>query len=104
MTDRFARSDHGTHPCTDLEGYCGGTWRGIIAQLDYIAGLHVDAIWISPVVDNVANGYHGYWARSLEAPNPHFGTEEDLAALVDAAHSRGLLVMVDAVSVLVREK
>ena len=41
-----------------------------------------DAIWISPVVDNYANGYHGYWAQNWEEVNNHFGSEQDLIDLV----------------------
>ena len=98
LTDRFARSDGGTQPCDNFDGYCGGSWRGIIEKLDYIAGLGVDAIWISPVVDNTPSGYHGFWARSLTKLNGEFGTEADLKELINAAHNKGLLVMVGAVA------
>lgn len=49
LTDRFASptSDSTTPSCKDLSVYCGGTWSGIEAQLDYIAGMGFDAIWIS---------------------------------------------------------
>ena len=33
-----------------------------------------NAIWISPVVENSDNGYHGYWAKDWESINPYFGT------------------------------
>lgn len=62
LTDRFAKDGAGGGACGDLSNYCGGTWKGIENHLDYIEGLGFDAIWISPVVDNWANGYHGYWA------------------------------------------
>lgn len=57
-----------------------------------------DAIWISPVVDNLDNGYHGYWARNWEKINDNFGTADDLKDLVKAAHSKGMYVMVDVVA------
>ena len=44
-------------------------------NLDYIQGMGFDAIWISPVNDNLENGYHGYWATNFETINPHFGSE-----------------------------
>jgi alpha-amylase len=61
LTDRFAK-EGGGGACGDLSNYCGGTYKGMIEHLDYIEGMGFDAIWISPVVDNWANGYHGYWA------------------------------------------
>jgi alpha-amylase len=57
-----------------------------------------DAIWISPVVDNYANGYHGYWAQNWEEVNNHFGSEQDLIDLVKACQARGIAVMVDVVA------
>jgi alpha-amylase len=57
-----------------------------------------DAIWISPVVDNLDPGYHGYWARNWEKINDHFGSEDDLHNLVKAAHAKNIWVMVDVVA------
>jgi alpha-amylase len=96
LTDRFAnpRSSAG---CDDLGDYCGGTWAGLTAKLDYIQTLGFDAVWISPVVENTPRGYHGYWAKNLSAVNPFFGDKDDLKALVRAAHAKGIWVMVDVV-------
>ncbi len=33
-----------------------------------------DAIWISPIIDNYDNGYHGYWGRNIHTLNSNFGT------------------------------
>jgi len=57
-----------------------------------------DAIWISPVVDNVGEGYHGYWAKDWYAINSHFGSEQDLKDLINAAHARDIWVMLDVVA------
>lgn len=57
-----------------------------------------DAIWISPIVDNMEKGYHGYWAKNWERVNSNFGTREDLKNLVDAAHERDIYVMLDVVA------
>ena len=57
-----------------------------------------DAIWISPVVENLSGGYHGYWATNWENVNTNFGSAQDLKDLVSAAHSRGIWVMVDVVA------
>lgn len=98
LTDRFARSDGSTQYCSDLSNYCGGDYQGMIQQLPYIQGMGFDAIWISPIVENTEGGYHGYWAKNWEAVNPNFGTEDDLQALVDAAHALDMWVMVDVVA------
>ena len=50
LTDRFAKTDSSTTACSDLSTYCGGTFKGLEAKLDYISGLGFDAIWITPVV------------------------------------------------------
>jgi len=99
LTDRFARDDTANAAaCSNLSGYCGGTWKGIQNHLDYVQGLGFDAIWITPVVDNLDGGYHGYWARNWEKLNSNFGSEDDLKNLVKAAHSKGIWVMVDVVA------
>ena len=98
LTDRFDTVPTTTEPCNDLTNYCGGTFKGIYNRLDYLKDLGVDAILISPVITNVDKGYHGYWAKNLYTINEHFGTEEELAELIDGAHDLGLLVMVDVVT------
>lgn len=72
LTDRFARSDgSSTAACGVVEGlYCRGSWKGIIDKLDYIQGMNFDAIWISPVVTQLAQrtgdgeAYTGYVSQS----------------------------------------
>ena len=97
LTDRFAAVPTPAQ-CSDYSGYCGGTFQGIIAHLDYIQDLGFDAVWISPPVANAPGGYHGYWAQDLYAVNSHFGSAADLAALSAALHARGMLLMVDIVA------
>jgi alpha-amylase len=87
----------------------GGDWKGLTSKLDYLADLGVSAIWISPIVEQAHGwvgggsgdfrhwGYHGYWALDFTKLDPNFGTEDDLHALVDAAHAKGLRVLVDVV-------
>ena len=101
FTDRFARPnmpEEVPYQCNDLMKYCGGSWLGIRQNLDYIRGMGFDAIWISPIVKNAADSYHGYFTTDFEQLNPHFGTEEELKAMVQAAHDRDMLVMVDVVA------
>lgn len=98
LTDRFARSNGDKSSCGNLSNYCGGTWKGIEDNLDYIKGMGFDAIWISPVVQNIGGGYHGYWASNWEQVNSNFGSSDDLKAMVSAAHAKGIWVMVDVVA------
>ncbi|QSZ34496.1 hypothetical protein DSL72_006090 [Monilinia vaccinii-corymbosi] len=104
VTDRFAHSDNSTTAPCDTNRYCGGTWRGIINNLDYIQIMGFTAIWISPVVQNVAgdtvdgSGYHGYWAQNIYEVNRNFGTPGDLKDLSAALHARGMYLMVDVVT------
>lgn len=44
LTDRFARTDGSTTAACDLSEYCGGTWQGIISQLDYIQDMGFTAV------------------------------------------------------------
>ncbi|KAG5974263.1 hypothetical protein E4U55_008264 [Claviceps digitariae] len=100
LTDRVARhgGDGGGPACGDLGNYCGGTFRGLQGKLDYIRGMGFDALWITPVVANTERGYHGYWARDLYYVNPKLGSAQDLKNLVNAAHEKNMLVMVDVVA------
>ena len=98
LTDRFEKSTAGGSACTNLSNYCGGTFKGLTNGLDYIKGMGFDAVWISPVVDNLSGGYHGYWAKNWEGINSNFGTEAELTAFVQAAHAKGIWVMVDVVA------
>ncbi|KAK3087038.1 hypothetical protein FSP39_000766 [Pinctada imbricata] len=85
LTDRFApEAPIPSSNCTDLRSYCGGKFKGIKENLDYIQSLGANAIWISPIVENTPLGYHGYWAKDIYRVNPEFGTEEDLVDLIRA--------------------
>jgi alpha-amylase len=97
ITDRFACSDEADEckRCEKLDNYCGGTFNGIIRKLDYIQGLGVEAIWISPVLKNVPKGFKGYWPMSLYRINEWMGTADELHRLAQECHKRGMLFMVD---------
>jgi alpha-amylase len=105
VTDRFARGDGSTtSPCDPGEGvYCGGSWQGLIKQLDYIQGMGFSAVWISPVTLNLVQktvnlgSYHGYWQQDLYAVNSEFGTMEDLKDLSGALHKRDMYFILDVV-------
>lgn len=100
------RLDHGFDP-THTGFYHGGDLAGLIDRLDYIEGLGVTAIWLTPVFENKpvqgpdgneSAGYHGYWITDFLNVDPHLGTREDFAALVDAAHERGMKVYMDIIT------
>ena len=98
MVDRFALpSSSTTTPCNvTLRAYCGGTWRGLQNQLDYIQGMGFSAIWISPISAGIpgmtqdGSDYTGYWVNDLTKLNENFGMEEDLLALSAEVHRRGM--------------
>ena len=98
LTDRFAQTDDTSKNCRDLSAYCGGTFQGIINHLDYISNMGFDAIWISPVVTNTDDGYHGYWAKDIYTVNSHFGNESDLVSLANELHKRDMYLMIDVVA------
>lgn len=98
-TFRFALGDGSTPSCSlGANTYCGGNFQGIINNLAYIQNLGANAIWISPIVVNTDNGFHGYWAKDLYSINPHFGSAQDLQSLVAACHRLDIWVMVDVVA------
>ncbi|MGB1252477.1 MAG: maltose alpha-D-glucosyltransferase [Candidatus Promineifilaceae bacterium] len=80
----------------DSNGDGHGDLRGAISKLDYIKSLGVDCIWIlphfpSPLKDD------GYDVADYRNVHPDYGTLDDFRAFVDAAHARGLRVVIDLV-------
>jgi alpha-amylase len=98
ITDRFARTDGSTSPCQDLHKYCGGTFKGLEQNLDYIKNMGFDAVWISPIPENFGNDYHGYGALTWYKVNPYFGSADDLKSLVNAMHAKDMWLMLDVVA------
>jgi glycosidase len=120
LVDRFANGDptndragtdsadpmvHGFDP-TNPAFYNGGDLKGVIDNLDYLEGLGVTAIWMTPVFRNkwmqvgtrhTGAGYHGYWITDFLDIDPHLGTKDDYRALIEAAHARGIKVYMDIV-------
>lgn len=120
MPDRFSDGDpsnntggieggpdeHGFNP-THKGFYHGGDLAGLKDKLDYIQGLGVTAIWLAPVFANKpvqgppqahTAGYHGYWITDFTRIDPHLGTNEEFKELVEAAHARGMKVIMDIVT------
>lgn len=119
MPDRFANGDpsndtggieggfeqHGHDP-THKGAWHGGDLDGLIERLDYIEGLGATALWLTPVFVNkpvqgppgdLSAGYHGYWITDFTDIDPHLGTREDFARLVEAARERGMRIIMDIV-------
>jgi maltooligosyltrehalose trehalohydrolase len=74
-----------------------GTFRAVIDRLDDIVAEGFTAIELMPVADFFGRRNWGYDGVLLYAPDSTYGRPEDLKALVDAAHRRGLMVFLDVV-------
>ena len=119
VTDRFFDGDASNNDAYGVgdynkgekggSSYHGGDFAGLNQKLDYLKDLGVNTIWITPIVENIREdqhdkktdtatyGYHGYWASDFTKLNKHLGTEQQFEALLDAAHSKGMKIMVDVV-------
>jgi glycosidase len=79
----------------DRPEFRGGNIRGIIKKLNYIKGLGVNTIWISPFYET--NTYHGYHITDFFKVDRHFGNEEDLKELINEVHNLGVRIIADYV-------
>jgi len=80
----------------DTDGDGVGDLPGIVARLDYVASLGVDAIWIAPFFKSPMADF-GYDIADYRDVDPLFGTLADFDRLLDKAHRLGLKVMIDQV-------
>ena len=80
----------------DTNGDGIGDLPGIIARLDYVAKLGVDAIWVSPFFRSPMADF-GYDVADYREVDPLFGTLADFDRLLEKAHALGLRVMIDQV-------
>ena len=80
----------------DSNGDGIGDLPGLLGRLEYIAGLGVDAIWISPFYTSPMRDY-GYDVADFCGVDPMFGTLADFDAVVARAHALGLKVVIDQV-------
>src|SRR6185312_12974477 len=74
-----------------------GTFRAIIGKLDHLAATGITALELMPLADFPGRWYWGYAGVLPYAPDSAYGRPEDLKALIDAAHARGLMVFLDVV-------
>jgi alpha-glucosidase len=80
----------------DSDGDGIGDLAGIRSRLDYLAGLGVDALWISPIYPSPMADF-GYDISDYTGIDPRFGTPADFDALVADARARGLKLILDYV-------
>lgn len=116
LTDRFNNgnpaNDHAYGRKDDAavaRGFMGGDLAGITQKIKegYFDDLGVDAIWITPPVEQIhgatdegtgkSYAFHGYWARDFTNIDANLGTEQDMHELVDTAHAHGIRVLLDVV-------
>ncbi len=115
LVDRFNNPQAPPHfaPFDSLHSqFQGGSFNGVRAQLDYLEQLGVGALWLSPVLKNCQYNpftYHGYGIQDFLQVDPRFASdpeaaklnpklaEDELRALVDEAHGRGIYVIFDIV-------
>jgi alpha-amylase len=116
LTDRFNNGDTSNDINFDrtkepgkLRGFEGGDIKGVTQKIEegYFTKLGVNAIWLSPIVEQIhggtdegtglSYGFHGYWTSDWTNVDPNFGTKEDLKNLVETAHKNGIRIILDAV-------
>ena len=127
LTDRFANgdesNDHSYNRGLDKDGnvadfntvasFQGGDFKGLTEKIEegYFNDLGVNAIWVSGWYEQQHGysvggdgknsfphyAYHGYYALDFTEIDKNFGTEEEFKAMIDAAHAKGLRVVMDVV-------
>ena len=75
--------------------FYGGNFRGITEKMDYIASLGVSILYLNPISKSFSS--HRYDTGDYKTPDPMLGTVADFQAMCEAAHSRGIRVVLDAV-------
>lgn len=107
LLDRFASSRGPLHlpdpryAARRWRRRCGGDLSGLKERLGYIKGLGAEAVWMTPIVENVDlddwDGFHGYWAKSFDRLDPRWGNLEELDQLCEEARRLELDLILDVV-------
>lgn len=78
-----------------LQGYKGGDLWGVIEQLDYLEDLGINAIYFTPIFQSASN--HRYHTHDYYQVDPLLGGNTAFLELLEAAHQRGIKVVLDGV-------
>ncbi|UCQ59088.1 alpha-amylase [Edwardsiella piscicida] len=118
LVDRFANGDPSNDNSygrqkdgmQEIGTFHGGDLRGLTGQLDYLQRLGVNVLWISSPLEQIHGwvgggsrgdfphyAYHGYYPLDWTRLDANMGSEQDLRALVEGAHRRGIRVLFDVV-------
>jgi glycosidase len=84
----------------NLRAFPGGNLQGVRSKLDHIASLGTNVIWLMPIypIGTVKSVNSPYCVRDYTAVGAEYGTLADLRALTDAAHTKGMAVILDWVA------
>lgn len=101
--DRFARSERVPKPANlelwdsppTTHGFKGGDLLGVTERLDYMQELGITAIYFNPIFQSAAN--HRYHTHDYYRVDPILGGNAAFRKLLDAAHARGIRVVLDGV-------
>ncbi|MFP4363857.1 MAG: malto-oligosyltrehalose trehalohydrolase [Spirochaetia bacterium] len=74
-----------------------GTFRGAAKRLDELAKMGITAVQLMPIADFPGKRNWGYDGVLLFAPDSMYGTPEDIKTFISAAHTRGIMVLLDVV-------
>ncbi|MCA9542041.1 MAG: hypothetical protein KC620_24260, partial [Myxococcales bacterium] len=121
--DRFANGDRANDgpvgdPVLPIADWRGGDLEGArqVLETGYFEALGVRSIWLSPVNaqvdghfperdgDHRITAYHGYWPVRGTEVDARFGGDEALRAFVEAAHARGIRVLLDLINNQIHEQ
>ncbi len=75
--------------------FFGGNFRGITEKMDYIASLGVTILYLNPISKSFSS--HRYDTGDYKTPDPMLGTQAEFTSLCEAAHARGIRVILDGV-------
>ena len=75
--------------------FYGGNFRGITEKMDYIADMGTTILYLNPISKSFSS--HRYDTGDYKTPDPMLGTKEEFTQLCDAAHARGIRVILDGV-------
>lgn len=96
FVDRFsAGKNQAWRKVRTLSEFFGGTLKGIVERLDYIAELGVNVLWLTPIFPSPS--HHGYDATDFFEIEPRLGSKEDLRLLLTEAHDLGIRIILDFV-------